>query len=249
MANRRELEDSVLQLRDLLVARATGEANTYEAEDAYLELREELTRDPRVKDRIPTFVRRHRSLGEFWSFIKGEAPSYEGRRVFLRAQFAPVLEYLEFEARQAGDDDISEALSVLSSEHVQAAWAKALERRESDPEGAITAARTLVETVCKHILDEAEVEYDDGADLPALYHLTAMQLNLSPSQHTEVVFKQILGSAQAIVNGLGAVRNRLSDSHGRGKAAVKPAPRHATLAVNMAGSVAAFLVETWEIRR
>ncbi len=29
-----------------------------------------------------------------------------------------------------------------------------MERRATDPEGAITAARTLLETVCKHILDE-----------------------------------------------------------------------------------------------
>jgi hypothetical protein len=33
-------------------------------------------------------------------------------------------------------------------------WHKALDRRTDDPDGAITAARTLLETVCKHILDE-----------------------------------------------------------------------------------------------
>lgn len=37
-----------------------------------------------------------------------------------------------------------------------------------DPEGAITAARTLLETVCKHILDERGVDYEADADLPAL---------------------------------------------------------------------------------
>ena len=47
-----------------------------------------------------------------------------------------------------------------------------------------------------------------------------------------------------LVNGIGTLRNRLSDSHGRGGALpVRPSPRHAKLAVNTAGAIALFLVE------
>ena len=63
----------------------------------------------------------------------------------------------------------------------------------SDPSGAITATRTMLETVCKHILDEGRVEYDEGIDFPKLYGLVSQLLNLAPSQHTEQVFKQIFG--------------------------------------------------------
>jgi hypothetical protein len=66
------------------------------------------------------------------------------------------------------------------------------------------------------------------------------------SQHTEPIFKQILGGCTSVVEGLGALRNRLSDSHGKGLKRVKPDTRHAELAVNLAGSMATFLVETWE---
>lgn len=48
-----------------------------------------------------------------------------------------------------------------------------------------------------------------------------------------------------LVNGIGTLLNRLSDSHGRGGMPVKPSPRHASLAVNLAGGVATFLVETF----
>jgi abortive infection Abi-like protein len=48
-----------------------------------------------------------------------------------------------------------------------------------------------------------------------------------------------------LVNGIGTLRNRLSDSHGRGGKPVRPSPRHASLAVNLAGGVATFLVETF----
>jgi hypothetical protein len=63
--------------------------------------------------------------------------------------------------------------------------ASALERRSDDPEGAITSARTLLETVCKHILDEGGIKYDDDADLPKLYRVTADVLDLAPSQQSE----------------------------------------------------------------
>lgn len=247
MASRDALYETTLELRDLLIAYATGQGAQGD-EGRYQDIREELLEEPMVRTALPSFVRRHRTLGEFWSFIKGESPRYEPRRIFLREQFADVLDMLEFSLTQPGDAPVGTSLRVLSSEHVESAWAKALERRTTDPEGAITAARTLLETVCKHILDDTETPYDDKADLPGLYALAAKELNLSPSQHEEKIFKQILGGAQSVVEGLGSIRNRLSDSHGRGRSGARPGPRHATLAVNLAGSIAGFLVATWAER-
>lgn len=110
-------------------------------------------------------------------------------------------------------------------------------------------ARTLLESVCKHILEESHAKYDDSPDINKLYRQTAEELNIAPSQHTEQVFKQILGGCTAVVEGLGALRNRLSDSHGKGRIGVKPAPRHAELAVNLAGALAVYLLATWNARK
>lgn len=136
----------------------------------------------------------------------------------------------------------------IDSQSIGDVWRKALDRRHEDPEGAITAARTLLESVCKHILDECSVEYGDNSDLPKLYGLTSKELNLAPSQHTEEAFKKILGGAHSVVDGLANLRNRLGDAHGQGKRPVKPLPRHAGLAVNMAGSMASFLLATFEAK-
>jgi hypothetical protein len=76
-----------------------------------------------------------------------------------------------------------------------------------------------------------------------------MQLNLSPSQHTEQLFKQILGGCQTVVEGVGALRNRHSDAHGKSASRKKPAPRHAELAVNLSGTMATFLLQTLEARK
>jgi hypothetical protein len=48
------------------------------------------------------------------------------------------------------------------------------------------------------------------------------------------------------VNGLGTLRNKLGDAHGRPPGHGRPGARHATLAVNLAGAMAMFLVETFQ---
>ena len=150
---------------------------------------------------------------------------------------------------QPADELISQALVSFDESGVHQAWEKALSRRVSDPEGAITAAKTLLETVCKHMIDEAGETYGENDDLPKLYTTAAECLHLAPSQHTEKVFKNILGNCQSIVGNLAGLRNKLGDSHGQGKRHVKPQERHAELAVNLAGSMAMFLVSTWNARK
>ena len=155
------------------------------------------------------------------------------------------LKDIDRNGEQPAEKSISEVLSYFDETSVHSAWKKALDRRQGDPEGAITAARTLLETVCKHIIEEAGRTYGRNDDLGKLYATMAECLNLAPSQHTEQVFRSILGNCQSVVGNLAAIRNKLGDAHGQGKLPVKPQPRHAELAVNLAGSMAMFLVSTW----
>jgi Abortive infection C-terminus len=130
-------------------------------------------------------------------------------------------------------------------EGVRRTWDAALAKVVSDPEGAITATRTTLESICKHICDERGAAYDDAAgDLTKLYKAVAAAMDLAPDQHSEQIIKQILSGVGTVVGGLAAMRNSLSDSHGRGKASVRPAPRHAKLAVNAGFAVAGFLIDT-----
>ncbi|WP_244414043.1 abortive infection family protein [Methylorubrum extorquens] len=147
------------------------------------------------------------------------------------------------------DESISAALAAFDPTQVHARWTTAMERRASEPAGAITLARTLLEDVCKWILDQAGETWQDADDLPVLYRKLAKVLKLAPDGHTEQVFKQILGSCQSVVESLGALRNKLSDAHSAGPKRARPQPRHAELAVNLAGAMATFLVATWEARK
>ena len=139
------------------------------------------------------------------------------------------------------DGTISQAIAAHGEEAIHEAWRKALERRDQDPDGAITSARTLLEEVGKYLITAAGGTYGEKDDLPRLYRTTAGLLNLAPSQHTADVFKMILGGCHSVVEGLGSLRNRLGDAHGRGKQA-RASPRHTALAVNLSGSVAMFLL-------
>lgn len=240
-----EIFDQTEALQNLLISQATGGS---EDEVEFVRLRQMLLSNPALDSLVPQFVKTCRNLSQFWQFIKYKHSTYAERREFIWAEFRPLLDVLERGPLSPADQLLSKRLEKFDASHVQAAWSKALERRATDPEGAITSARTLIESVCKHILDAADVTYDDGVDLPKLYKLTAETLNLAPSQHTEAVFKQVLGGCTAVVVGLGSLRNRLSDAHGKGKVGSKPAPRHAELAVNLAGALTTYLLATWEAR-
>lgn len=230
--------------QNMLISRATG---GIAADNDYKMLRRLFLNDSETKELLPSFVKTHRDLVSFWQFIKNKFDNYAERRKFIYSEFSPLLDFLEGKTSAPADNTISEGLRSFDEESVHSLWAKALERRASDPEGAITVAKTLLETVCKHILDSKMIEYDSQKiELPALYRLASNELNLSPSQHTQEVFKQILGGCSGVVNGLGTLRNRLGDAHGQGKLPVRPAPRHAELAVNLSGAVALFLVATFK---
>ncbi len=209
----------------------------------YGDVRRSLVENPEVATRLPRWVKTSRTSDHFWQFIKAKFSTYAERRQFIVDELLPVLEHLE-RGHSPSDQAVSDVLRNFDWQHVQAAWKKALDRRQADPDGAITAASTLLETTCKHILDDQGVEYDPKSDLPDLYKATAKCLNLAPEQHTEQVFKQILGGCHSVIQGLGSIRSKIGDAHGKVRRQASAQPRHAELAVNLAGAMSTFLVET-----
>jgi hypothetical protein len=138
--------------------------------------------------------------------------------------------------QQVGIDDVNREM-----ERIQASV-------ESDPADAITAARSLLETVCKAALEELGEQFGESDDLPNLYKKTALALKFDATQH-EVVYRQTLQGLASAVQGLAELRNKLGDAHGHTRAAVRPQPRHARMAAGAAMTVATFIVETLEARR
>jgi len=238
--------DVAMSLKRTLVAHATdGHGDGH----VFVIARKRLIEDSAVSNLVPRWLKSIRSLDEFWPFIKEKFATYAERRQYLASEFDKLLARLEESELSPIDDSVNSILSVVDSGHVKLAWNKALSRKSDDPEGAITSARELLETICKHILHDAGESDLDVHDLPKLYKLASTELNLAPDQHGERVFKQILGGCASVVQGLGTLRSRFGDAHGKGPLAKRPTDRHAALAVNLAGAMALFLIQTWEVRK
>lgn len=143
--------EQAAMLEGLLIARATGGT----ADDGiYQYLRREFMAEAALCDLLPPFVRTYRNLSAFWPYIQREAGSYAERREIIGKAFTPLMDFLEGRNSAPGDKVASEALETFDVDGVHSVWGKAIARRGTDPEGAITVARTLLETVTKRILDE-----------------------------------------------------------------------------------------------
>ena len=224
--------------QDGLVARSTG--GDFDNQ-LYALSRSKLLGNKSLEKLLPEWIGTKRTVDQFWTFIKGRFGTYQERREFLWGEFSPVLNYLEKKSISPIETSIE-----FDDFHIHSQWQKALERKDIEPEGAITSARTLIESTLKYILDEQNIKYNDAADLPELYREVAKSLNLAPENHQEQIFKQILGGATGVISGLGSLRNKLGDAHGKSKKSVKPSERHSELAVNLAGSMAIFLFRTYK---
>ncbi|WP_119396553.1 abortive infection family protein [Salinibius halmophilus] len=231
-------------LQSMLLSHSTGGVAS---NDDYQVVRQELISNPNYSELVPRWLKTTRNLDQFWQFIKNKFSTYAERRQFLYDELNPLLEFLETKQTLPAAKSIDEILSKFDSDGIHFAWQKALERKTQDPAGAITISRSILESVCKNILHGLNVDFNEtNIELSELYKLTANELNLSPDQHTEKVFKQILGGCSGIVNGLGTLRNKHGDAHGAGPSSYKAKPRHAELAVNLAGTMAIFLIQTYE---
>ena len=153
-----------------------------------------------------------RDDSSYWNFIKGQSETYQERRSFLDEEFAELFEFLESKTLSPLEQNI-----IFDEEYIHYQWQKAIERKNNDPEGAITAAWTLIEDVLNYILEESGISFSKKSDLSELYKEVAKLLNMAPEQHNEQIFKQILGGANGIISGLGALRNKLGDAHGKTK--------------------------------
>lgn len=239
------LLERVDALKKLLEQRGRQRLSEQEQEE-YILLRRELRAVSYVNKRLPSFIHECRQVDEVWPVLR-EFSSYAERDRFVWEAFSPLVAHLEDGCRELQPFD--GRLSQVDWEHVQEAWLKLQGRLADDPDGAITAARSLLESVCKHILDANGEVYDPDGSLKTLYRKTAESMALTPEDYPELLFKQVLGGCQSVVEGLAGLRNSLGDAHGRGRRGLRARPRHAELAANLAGTMATFLIATWNEKR
>ena len=124
---------------------------------------------------------------------------------------------------------------------------------EDDPALAIGAAKELIESVCRTILDELHRPVIKNADLGELVKATTKCLKLAPSDIPEAakgaeLVKKTLHNLAAIVGNVAELRNLYGTGHGKNGKAKGLEPRHARLVAGSASTLATFLWDNFERR-
>ena len=141
-------------------------------------------------------------------------------------------------------------VATVDFDTVQRDLDRALARAENDPEDAVTAACSDVESVCRSVLGELGLP-PSQLDIQGLYKAVREPLGLSPGKEdvaTEIAadVRAILGGLNSAVQGIGSLRTHAGDAHGRGRGFRRLDSRIARLAIHAASGIALFIIETWQ---
>jgi len=128
---------------------------------------------------------------------------------------------------------------------------RALNNAATDPEDAVTAACSTIESVCRSILIELDVPLPDKKDAKSLFRAVRTPLGLSPDQSItdKLIAADILttlNGLSAVVTGIASLRTHAGDAHGREKGFRRIDERIASLAIHSASSISLFLIDTWQ---
>lgn len=140
------------------------------------------------------------------------------------------------------EERLQDRTELRSRERLYRSWEKALRRLDDDPDGAVTAARSFLESVCKHALDALGLSHGPNLDLMQQFRLLAGELKLTATGETGRIERQFYSSTNQIVQSLAELRNQTGDAHGKGHQGVKASLAQAELAVNLSGATGIFLL-------
>lgn len=121
---------------------------------------------------------------------------------------------------------------------------------EQVPDFAFDLAKTLVETICKTILEDIGRPADPSWDAPKIMRETTTYLSLIPRNHpdpskTRDSIKKTLNGLHTAVQGICELRNGYGiASHGRDGFSARLDLRQATLAAQAADTIVSFLYRT-----
>lgn len=150
------------------------------------------------------------------------------------------LRRLLFQVR--GLSPMSDKISSITLRGVRENWCKIASRMPGAPASAITAARTLLESTCKTILNERGEMPDNSGDLGRLVKQTRKAVGIDDLTAEDAI-KQVIGGVTSIVNGVAAASNVGGDRHGKiGGTAVNDVS-FAELVINTCGTIVVFLVQ------
>lgn len=120
-----------------------------------------------------------------------------------------------------------------------------------NPTEAIGKAKELIESCCKTILEQNEVEMDKKWDVGNLVDETVKLLEITPKNIPENIpeakaMRAILGNLIAIASNMATLRNAYGSGHGKSASYKGLQERHAKLAIGSSVTLVNFLWDSFE---
>lgn len=139
----------------------------------------------------------------------------------------------------------------FSSEYMSQQIELMVSMQSTNPTNAIGLAKELIESCCKTILDELDIEWSKNDDVPQLTNKALGALNLLPANIHETdqgadAIKAVLGNLRAIPTKLAEIRNPFGSGHGKSASFQGLEERHAKLAVGSSITFVDFVWSTYE---
>tara|TARA_R110002096_G_scaffold151230_1_gene313525 strand:- start:1108 stop:2118 length:1011 start_codon:yes stop_codon:yes gene_type:complete len=192
-------------------------------------------------------------LRSLWQHKLATGPIEESVQTTQLSQLEEICERVSGEHVVRAASSLKTTAKILDLDTVNRDLARAMDNISKDPEDAITAACSTIESVCRSILLELGLSLPNKKDLKSLFNATIPPLQLNPNRTnvqsdiaTDV--RKTLSGLASVVDGIGALRTHAGDAHGREKGFTRIDARIAELAVNSANTVALFLIKTWRKR-
>lgn len=121
---------------------------------------------------------------------------------------------------------------------------RALQTVDTDPPTAITAASSILETLCRLYIEAHSLPMPRDLSLGPLYAIVRQHLGIGPAGIVSDDLRKILGGMNAVTDGVGSLRTHAGSAHGHGHP-IPIEPRHARLAVHAAHTVVIFILDSW----
>jgi Abortive infection C-terminus len=200
--------------------------------------------------KLQSFIKECRTIDEAVECLVSEAANSNvpdsTMKNYIGRHFNEFIDYIEEEQI---DVQIMHVKAKVPQELTYQIILESIEKCErrieiGDYSGAVTSAKTLVEGVCKEILENfPEVEIKKNISLISLFGKVRDNLSLDPGDpKMDNALKEVITGLNKIVGGISEVRNSYGDSH---LSTNKIKEHHALVVVNSAKTVVNFLFGTY----
>lgn len=144
---------------------------------------------------------------------------------------------------------LEEKIRYTGIEPIEEEFKKALENVDKKPKDAVEAAKNILESTFRSLLDDRDYNLNGKEKFPELWAMVKKELNMKQDNNN---LKNIASGLGTVVNSINDLRNDVGGGHGVSGSPktniklFKPAPRHARLAINAAHTIVVYIFEVWK---